>query len=393
MEAAGPPLAATAEPPTATEPDSELIEDLVDGEETLTDEEIDLPSGPLLAPTHGAEELTRTEDVRIVRAEIQGRREDRGRRRRGRERERRGERPSGERPSGERPSGERPSGERHEARPEPRPEARPPAPPVEPRPPAPAGARPTLIDAACELLRQAGRPMHVRHLVDAALKRRLVDVRVPAPEVVRQMRAALIGELREREAEGLRPRLRDLGGGHFALVDRKLEPELQQAERELVERAQRLRDATRLALRRRLGRMSPPAFEALGRALLDKLGLHSVELVRRGEGVAYYGGQRPAGVGGVRTLVAMRPGEGEIGRYAVGELRAGLTARGFDEGLLLAGGRASAEALAELKGGAVTVHDGASLAALLIRHGLGVRRSLLPVEYLDLELFGELTEG
>jgi hypothetical protein len=236
--------------------------------------------------------------------------------------------------------------------------------------------------------------MHVRHLVDAAVKRRLVDARIPAPEIVRQMRAALIGELRDREAEGLRPRLRDLGGGHFALVDRKLEPELQQAERELGERAQRLRDATRTALRRRLGRISPPAFEALGRALLDKLGLQSVELVRRGDGVAYYGGQRQAGVGMVRTLVAMRPGEAEIGRYAVGELRAGLAARGFDEGLLLGGGRASPEALAELKaGGALTVHDGASLAALLVRHGLGVRRALLPVEYLDLELFGELTEG
>jgi restriction endonuclease Mrr len=95
----------------------------------------------------------------------------------------------------------------------------------------------------------------------------------------------------------------------------------------------------------------------------------------------------------MRTLVALRPGEVEISRRAVGELRAGLAAKGFDEGLLLAGGSPNAEALAELKNGGVTLYDGAALAQLLLRHGLGVRRALVPVEYLDLDFFTELTEG
>jgi len=110
--------------------------------------------------------------------------------------------------------------------------------------------------------------------------------------------------------------------------------------------------------------------------------------------VSYWGGARAAGVTSMRTLVALRPGEGEINRRAVGELRAGLAAKGFDEGLLLAGGTPNAEALAELKNGAgVTLYDGAALAQLLLRNGLGVRRLSLPVDYLDADFFSELSDG
>jgi hypothetical protein len=140
--------------------------------------------------------------------------------------------------------------------------------------------------------------------------------------------------------------------------------------------------------------MSPPAFETLLRALCDKLGIAGLELVRRGDGVAYYGGQRTRGLGTVKVLVAIRPGEAEINRRAVGELRAGLAAKGCDEGLLFAGGRPAPEALAELKNGpGVTAYDGLALAQLLIQHGLGVRRTFVPVDYLDLDFLSELTEA
>jgi hypothetical protein len=110
--------------------------------------------------------------------------------------------------------------------------------------------------------------------------------------------------------------------------------------------------------------------------------------------VAYYGGQRQLGVATLKTLVAMRPGENELGRRAVGELRAGLQAKGFDEGILLAAGRLNGEAMTELKnGGGVSAHDAESMAGLCLKHGLGVRRVQMPIDYLDLELFSELTEA
>ncbi|MDB4969078.1 MAG: hypothetical protein JWN44_4767, partial [Myxococcales bacterium] len=261
-----------------------------------------------------------------------------------------------------------------------------------PEPRGPMG--PGLIDIILEVLRGSeGRPMHVRQLVETAVKRKLVDDKTQPNDLVRLARAALLREQRERDADGLRPRVRALGGGNYGTVDRKLDPELLQAERDLGERAARLRDATRTAVRRRLGRMSPAAFDSIGRTLCDRLGITGLELLRRGEGVTYWGGTCFRGVGVVRTLVALRPGDVEINRRAVGELRAGLAAKGYDEGLLLSAGRPNPEALAELKVGGVRLYDGGALAGLLMKHGLGVRRAALPVDYLDLDFFSELQDS
>jgi hypothetical protein len=381
-----PPVA--AEPPPEAPPAApELIDDLAEGEgELLEEDEVDLPSGPLLAPTHGAEELTRTDEERVVRAEIHGRREERGRHRR-----ERGRRRDGREHGHAQPHGHGQAQQPSHAQQAPHGQQPPTSAPAQPQA-TPSGRR-TVLDVVLELLRQSdGRPMHARHLTELAVKKQLLDGH--PNELLRQVRAALVREVREREAEGLRARVRSLGGGHFALVDKKLDPELAQAERELAASAARQRESTRLALRRRLGRMAPAAFEALGRALLDKLGVTGVELIRRGEGVAYFGGARQLGAGTLKTLVALRPGEAEINRRAVGELRAGLAARGYDEGLLLAGGRLGADGAAELKNGSgVVLHDGSSLATLLVKHGLGVRRLYLPVDYLDVEFLSELTEG
>ena len=137
------------------------------------------------------------------------------------------------------------------------------------------------------------------------------------------------------------------------------------------------------------------------RLLADRLGIADLELVKRGDGVAYFGGERRgAGEATVparprKVLLAMRSGEEELGRRAIGELRAGLKARGFDEGLLLTAGPIGAEALAELgaSGGAVAVHDADELAALCTSHRVGTIRSAVPVDLLDVELLGELSEG
>ena len=398
----------------ATAEEAELLEEAgavgetTEPDEELVDEEIDEHTGPLLAPSLGAEDVTRTEDDRTVRPEILGSRDER--RRHDRHRDRRDRHKKGHEAKGhEQKEKAHDKGHEHRAHEHKGHEhkahehkghehkthehkahehkAHEPRPSGEPR----TGG---LVDTLLELLRASdGRPMHVRHLVDSALKRRALDDKTAPGDLVRLARAALVREQRDREADGLRPRVRGLGGGHYGTVDKKLDPELLQAERELGSSAGRLRDATRAAVRRRLGRMAPAAFDALGRTLADKLGVSGLELLRRGEGVTYWGGSWTRGVAATRVLIALRPGEGEINRRAVGELRAGLAAKGYDEGLLLGAGRPNAEALAELKQGGVTLYDGAALASLLIKHGLGVRRVAMPVEYLDLDFFGELNEG
>jgi hypothetical protein len=261
-----------------------------------------------------------------------------------------------------------------------------------------------VLEALVESLRTgASQPRTVAELAALLVGRPRVDGSSGLEELTRQVRAALVRDERERTSEGLRPRLLHVGAGSYELAERRLEPELLPLEREVAERVARLRESTRAALRRRLLHLAPPAFEALVRALLDRLGVVDVEQVRRAEGVVYLGGVRQAGstgggAAGARVLIAVRAGEAEISRRAVGELRAGLEIKGYDEGLLFAGGRLGAEGQAEHQAApaAVTLYDGQTLAALLVRHGLGVRRVMMPVDYLDLELLNELsspTEG
>src|SRR5262249_61629334 len=124
------------------------------------DAEVDVPSGPLLAPSDGSEELTRSDEDRAVRAEIPGRRdrEERGRHRRGRDRRDR----------------DRSRGGAAQA-PAPTPQAQ--APGQAPSPArAPAPGKRAVLDVVLEVLRAGdGRPVHVRQLAEQAQKRGFLD--------------------------------------------------------------------------------------------------------------------------------------------------------------------------------------------------------------------------
>jgi hypothetical protein len=251
----------------------------------------------------------------------------------------------------------------------------------------------SLADAAYDVLRGSsdGRPIHYRQIAEIALKRRLV--RGELVDVARALRGALVREQRQRDCDGLRPRIRNLGQGQFALGERKLEPDLYGAERDLLDRLSRTREATRVALRRRLRTMPPGPFELLMRLLLERLGMTGAELVKRGEGVAYYGGPCSRGSRSLKILCAIRPGENEVSREAVGELRAGIRLRGYDEGLMLCAARLSSAALSEVNAGpGIDAYDQDALTDLLVRHQLGVRRMQLPIDYVDTELFNELLD-
>ena len=251
----------------------------------------------------------------------------------------------------------------------------------------------TLADAAYDVMRGAsdGRALTHRHIAEIAVKRRLV--RGELVDVSRAMRVALVREQRHRDSEGLRPRIRTVGPGQYVLGERKLEPELYNAERELLDRASRTREATRVALRRQLRQLPAGAFELLMRLLLERMGMMGTEIVKRGDGVVYYGGTIGRGGRSLKVLAAIRPGEGELSKEAVGELRAGVRLRGFDEGMVLCAARAGGAAVTEVSAApGIELYDQDALTELMIRQHLGVRRMHLPVDYLDTELFNELLD-
>jgi hypothetical protein len=251
------------------------------------------------------------------------------------------------------------------------------------------------VDAALEVLRgQApGRGMHVRQLADAAVRRRLVHGE--PNEAWRVMRAALASEPKERLRAGTRPRLRPAGSGLFALARRPPDMDLEKAEFVFGEARRALRERTVASLEQRLCELAPAAFEAVARILLQREGFGPATFVKRVEGTVYLEALRGRGARPSRCLIALRSGASPAGRRAIGELRAGIRARGQDEGVLMLAARLAEDAISEWRqaGPPLEVADGAAMAETCLRSGVGVISATVTVDFVDADFFAELQEG
>jgi hypothetical protein len=251
------------------------------------------------------------------------------------------------------------------------------------------------IDAAVEILKgQApGRGLHVRQIADAAVRRRLIHGE--PNEAWRVMRAALATEGKERLRAGQRPRVRPAGSGLYALTRRPPDNDLERAEFVLGEARRALRERTLAALEQRLGELSPAAFEAVARVLLQREGFGPATFVKRVEGTIYLEALRGRGFKPSRCLIALRPGAAAAGRRSLGELRAGIRARNQDEGVIVLAGRLADDAVAEWKqsGAPVDVVDGSAMAETCARHGIGVLSAVVNVDFVDADFFAEISEG
>jgi hypothetical protein len=251
------------------------------------------------------------------------------------------------------------------------------------------------IDAAIEILRgQApGRGLHVRQIADSAVRRRLIHGE--PNEAWRVMRAALASEAKERLRAGLRPRIKSAGSGLYALARRVPDADLERAEHVFGEARRALRERTLAAVEQRLADLPPASFEAVARVVLQRDGFGPATFVKRVEGTIYVEALRGRGFRPSKCLIALRPGIAAAGRRALGELRAGIRARGQDEGVLILAGRLADDAIAEWKqpGQPVEVVDGPALAETCARHGIGVVSSTVMVDLVDADFFVELSEG
>jgi hypothetical protein len=251
------------------------------------------------------------------------------------------------------------------------------------------------IDAAIEILKgQApGRGLHVRQIADAAVRRRLIHGE--PNEAWRVMRAALAAEGKDRLRSAQRPRVRAAGSGLYSLARRPPDSDLERAEFVLGEARRALRERTAASLEQRLGELTPAAFEAIARVLLQREGFGPATFVKRVEGTIYLEALRGRGFRPSRCLIALRPGTTAAGRRSVGELRAGIRARNQDEGLILLAGRLADDAVSEWKqaGVPVEVVDGPALAETCIRHGVGVINAVVNVDFVDADFFAEISEG
>jgi restriction endonuclease Mrr len=253
----------------------------------------------------------------------------------------------------------------------------------------------TPMDAAIEILKgqSPGRGLHVRQIADSAVRRRLIHGE--PNEAWRVLRAALASESKERLRAGVRPRIKSAGSGLFALARRVPDADLEKAEYVFGEARRALRERTVASLEQRLADLSPAAFEAITRVVLQREGFGPATFVKRVDGTIYVEALRGRGFRPSKCLIALRPGAAAAGRRALGELRAGIRARNQDEGLLVLAGRLADDAIAEWKqsGQPVEVVDGPALAETCVRHGIGVMTANVAVDLVDADFFAELSEG
>src|SRR5438067_4574615 len=289
----------------------------------------------------------------------------------------------------------------------------------------------TFTEAAVEVLRRTGKPLHYKEIADVALRDNLLSHVGQDPEITMGQRLAALAELaadllrRELLSDAL---VRDLPSLVAALLednrrrteagrkpafivdgDRVTLVEFPPASALLEEvRAQHggarpmgaaqlgaeVRRAVVRALRRRVAELDTGAFENLCAALLEKMGMRDVRVAKRSkEGPLYLARQR-RGVSDLRVAVKLVRGGREIGRADVQELRKDLAHYSAQMGLVLAPGDAGRDARSEASAAAqapVALYVGEALPEEMIACRVGVTVQTVEVPDLDEAFFAGLS--
>ena len=239
----------------------------------------------------------------------------------------------------------------------------------------PVGLR-TLIEEGLRSGKLAGDPALLQSMVSAAIR-------------VDGARRALRGE---------RSRLR-LAGGRVGLLDWTLPPDLVRAEAEALAALERLRDASRRYVVRRINELPQASFVEASALLLERMGISSIRSTRRpglSQVEAHLCGIARRGPEEIPVAIVLRRG-GEVGRERVIELRGSLhhynnarTGWLFTTGQVLSGARdeASQDGAAP-----ITLVDGVGLGRLLDEHKVLVNHATVTLPYLDIDLFDQLRGG
>jgi restriction endonuclease Mrr len=230
-------------------------------------------------------------------------------------------------------------------------------------------------------------------LVDDAIRagRLSGDANVLAASLAASARA----DTARREARGERARLR-VQGSRVSLFEWSLGGELARAEEDAMIALERVRDAARRQLVRKLNELPQSAFIELIALTLERVGLTNLRSLRRAganQGELFVTGTARVAGEEIPAAVLLKRG-GEVGRERVIELRGSMhhfnharAAWIVTTGSVLSGARD--EAIAP-EAAPVTLVDGPTLARWMDEHGVGVRHARVAVPYVDLDLFDAL---
>ncbi len=238
--------------------------------------------------------------------------------------------------------------------------------------------------------REDRQPVPMRTLVDDAIRagRLAGDPQFHVPALTA---AARMDSVR-RASRGERPRLR-VTGGRVGLMDWTLPTDLVRAEADALAALERLRDAARRYVVRRLNELPQASFTEAAVMLLERMGISSLKAARRPglpQGEVHLSGVSRRGPEEFPVAVIIKRG-GEVGRERVIELRGSLHHYGpanagwiVTTGNVLSGAR---EEATQPGTAPITLIDAQALGRLLDEHSVLVSHASVSLPWLDVDLY------
>ncbi len=238
----------------------------------------------------------------------------------------------------------------------------------------------TFLDAAYQVLKNAGEPLHYREIAKRALDQGLIDPKGRTPE-------ATMGSRLYVDTQSEYSRFVRVGRGMFDLVERD-EPEIERYLSKIMKESRR-------KLLERLHRLDPEQFETLVGELLIKMGFEeeTVQVTRysRDGGIDVRGVFRPGGMTEIKVAVQVKRHKSNLGSQVITSLRGSLKVD--EQGIIITTSDFTPAAKTEANSSEkkkIGLINGKELVELLMKHEIGVRERVLKIYTLDEEWWEEM---
>jgi restriction system protein len=236
-------------------------------------------------------------------------------------------------------------------------------------------------DAAFEILKQAGKPLHYNEITESALAASLLETIGKTPH-------ATMGALLYTDT--LKPDTRFRRGDERGTLALKTPAPIG-----IHQQAEDLQARVRQELRKYLLDVPAQKFEELIRSLLEEMGFDETTTTSysNDKGVDVRGVLKTSPLSAVKVAIQAKRWRKNVGSDVVRDLRGSLKVADAEQGLIItpSGFTPGAETEAQAGGKTpITLIGGAELAELLIKYQVGVKQEQITVPSIDAEYWTEL---
>lgn len=238
-------------------------------------------------------------------------------------------------------------------------------------------------DAAYEILKEAGKPLHYNEITDIALQKGLLETAGQTPHAT--MGARLYTESLK---ENSRFKRGDEKGTFTLLVE---------SPKGIKHQIESIQKQVHQDLRKHLLKMHPRKFEELIRILLEEMGFDEAETTAyiNDKGVDVRGILKTNPLSTTKVAIQAKRWTGNVGAGIVRDLRGSLRLADGEQGLIITPSDFTTEAINESKAegkNPITLINGIQLVDLLIQYQVGVKQENYTVPSIDIEYWSELLE-